>query len=73
MVIMGDFNYPDIDWKDESCNKKMNHKATKFLSCLQQHYLYQIIDTPTHYRGTQTPALIDLIITNDDDLVTDLS
>ena len=73
LIIVGDFNFPDIDWAGDTCNKGENHKASKFLDCLHFNHLHQSIDEPTHHRGTQSPTLIDLIITNEDDLVHNIS
>ena len=69
LVLVGDFNFPDIDWAGDTCHKGDNHKASKFLECLHFNHLSQFISEPTHHRGTQSPTLIDLILSNDDDLV----
>ena len=63
-LIMGDFNYPDIDWdtnEGESPNAKM------FLECLEDGFLTQHVREPT--RGT---ACLDLVISKDPDLVEDI-
>ena len=73
IVIAGDFNYPDIDWTNDICNKADDHIASKFLPCTQENYLNQIIESPTHFRGNQNPTLIDLILTNDVNFVQDLA
>ena len=31
VIIMGDFNYPEINWSQECSNVGANHEATKFL------------------------------------------
>ena len=67
-----DFNYPDIDWKNDTCDKNVNHKASKFLECVHKNYLSQLITEPTHYRGTQTPTLVDVVLTNESDFIYDL-
>ena len=69
IVITGDFNLPDINWDDETCDKDENHKASKFLECIQFNNLTQFINKPTHHRAMQTPTLIDLILSNESDLV----
>ena len=72
VTIVGDFNYRDINWKDDKCDKAENHKASKFLECIHKNYLHQLILEPTHHRGTQTPSLIDLILTNDSEFIQDI-
>ena len=67
LVLLGDLNYPEIDWLTESCNKKETHIASIFLKTIQQNFLTQVIHEKTHYRPNQNPTLIDLIITRDSD------
>ena len=69
IVITGDFNFPDINWIDESCTKHENHKAFKFLECVQFNNLIQYVNKPTHHRAMQTPTLIDLILSNESELI----
>lgn len=69
IIIMGDFNCPEIDWKNDTCNKPDSHIASQFLQCTQENYLNQIIESPTHFRGTQNPTLIDLLLTNEENFI----
>ena len=73
LVLMGDFNFREIDWESETCNKNDSHIANKFLSIIQENYLTQFVTQPTHYRAQQTPTLIDLIFSNDPDFIHDVS
>ena len=72
IIIAGDFNYPEINWKEDVCKCLDRHPAYKFLSCIHQNFLTQIVKKPTHQRGGQNPTLIDLIISNDSDFVYEL-
>ena len=66
LLLLGDFNFPGIDWELESTKHVDEaHIENKFLSCLHSNFLYQIVEQPTHTRCDQTPTLIDLIITKD--------
>ena len=69
VVICGDFNYPDINWNTVTCTRNNINKSCMFLNTIQENFLYQIIKEPTHHRCQQTPTLIDLILTNDVNLV----
>ena len=69
ILILGDFNLPSIDWEQETCTNEETHINFKFLNCIQEHYLTQFINKPTHFRGEQNPTLIDLILSNDRDFV----
>ena len=71
LVLMGDFNYPDIDW-EHNCVNNQSSISNKFLNCIHKNYLYQHITQPTHYRCEQNPTVIDLIVTNEPNLIRDL-
>ncbi len=73
ILIMGDFNYPDIDW--DSWNSKGDSTDTieyKFIDNLQDNYAFQHIKKATRWRGDDIPSILDLIITNEEGMVTDL-
>ena len=72
IIIIGDFNYPEIDWLTEGCSTKDDGIAFKFLNTIQKNYMTQFVKEPTHYRCQQTPTLIDLIFANDPDFVNNL-
>ena len=73
LVILGDFNHPDINWNNETCNKPDHHISVKFLDNIHSNYLSQFVLEPTHQRALQTPTLIDLIFSNDPDLIQDIN
>jgi hypothetical protein len=73
ILIMGDFNYPNIDW--ENCNSNGDSTESieyKFIENLQDSFLFQHIKKPTRWRGTNTPHILDLIITNEEPMISDL-
>ena len=45
LLIMGDFNYNDINWRTETTPADVNHTSTKFMECLRDCFLYQRPDT----------------------------
>ncbi|XP_056395052.1 uncharacterized protein LOC130290887 [Hyla sarda] len=61
VVIMGDFNYPDIDW---GRGLAKTTKGRKFLNLLQDNFMGQFVEDPT-----RCDALLDLIISNKAELV----
>ena len=67
-VFIGDFNLPQIRWEVEQASTDF---CRKFLECLQDKGLEQIISEPTRFRGDQTPSILDLIIVSDPDLIPD--
>ena len=66
MVIVGDFNYGDINWNNWSAQ---SGEAQQFIDCLQDNFLYQHVLEPTRYRPNQTPHILDLVITNEEGLI----
>ena len=69
LLLMGDFNYNDIDWRLETSPPRLDHPATAFKECLRDCYLFQHVKDPTYYRGNQTPNTLDLIISNEEEMV----
>lgn len=68
--MLGDFNYPEIDWSVLTL-KKFSQDAYDFLSAYKEANVAQIVTFPTRVRGQQT-SLIDLVLTNDRKLVSEL-
>jgi len=58
---MGDFNHPDICWKDNTAGHR---QASTFLERVEDNFLLQMIEEPTK-RG----AILDLVLTNKEGLV----
>ena len=71
---MGDFNLQNIDWDNwHSHGESADTNEYKFIECLQDNYLYQQVNKPTRFRGDDTPHTLDMIITNEENTVTDIS
>ncbi|GAB0178660.1 hypothetical protein GRJ2_000331300 [Grus japonensis] len=64
LVLTGDFNNPDICWRDNAAEHK---QSRKFLECVDGNFLLQVIEEPTK-RG----AMLDLVLTNKEGLVGDV-
>ena len=68
ILLIGDFNFPSINWNNNNNlvdnNLSINSAAYKFVSCLKENYF--TLHFPTRARGSQTPHILDLVITNDD-------
>jgi len=65
VILLGDFNFPDVDWCTLSGSSS---KSNKFCDLLFQLNLTQLVDKPTHNLGN----ILDLIITNNEDIIYDL-
>ena len=68
IVLMGDFNYGNIDWNSLQPEIGASSDTVLFLECLENNYLTQHITEST--RGNRT---LDLLITRDPDIVRDVS
>ena len=73
LLIMGDFNYGDINWTSGTTPSELTNPATAFRETLRDMYLYQHVNEPTHYRAQQHPNTLDHIITNEEGMVDNLS
>ena len=74
LLIMGDFNFKDIDWED--CAAKTNNMEDinfQFVECIRDCYFYQHINEPTRQRGTDTPSTLDLLFSNEEGMISDIS
>ncbi|PKU33645.1 glycerol kinase [Limosa lapponica baueri] len=57
---MGDFNYPDICWRDNTARHKQSRRFLQWIN----NFLLQVTEEPTR-RG----AMLDLVLTNKEGLV----
>ena len=71
--MLGDFNFPTINCDNLSTPHLSHHCASKFLSATQDAFLFQYIQIPTHNTPNQKPTLIDLIFSQDDQTITNMT
>ena len=72
-LIMGDFNLKEINWEDMSTSVGETHLANLFVECVRDSYFIQHITEPTRIRAGQEPSVLDLIFTNEDDMVSEIN
>ena len=63
LLLMGDINYPKVNWDSWHVSAE-DSREYKFMKCLQDNFLFQHVNKPTRCRGTDTPSILDLVITN---------
>ena len=63
LLVVGDFNYPKIDWEHYPTSSSPNDLNSKFLECTRDCFFEQFISEPTRGRGSSQPTLIDLVLT----------
>ena len=69
LLIMGDFNMKEINWEQGDTSVSEDHIATLFLENIRDCYLFQHVHEPTRYRHDNTPSILDLVLTNEEDMV----
>ena len=72
LLLLGDFNYPEIDWSSNMSKAGVAHHSNKFIHATQENLLTQHVEESTRFRHGQTPSLLDLILSNEAGLVEDL-
>ena len=73
ICLVGDFNFPLIDWRTNSTTQNEESKEWKFLESIRDCFLHQHIEKLTRCRGNDNPSLIDLILTDEAMQVSDIS
>ena len=71
-MIVGDFNFPEIDWSNWTVNASENHVSFHFVECLRDNFLSQHVQSNTRYRFGQNPSCLDLVITDDKNILENL-
>ncbi|KAF4794993.1 hypothetical protein TURU_096798 [Turdus rufiventris] len=64
LVLVGDFNLPDICWELNTAEKR---QSRKFLECVEDNFLMQLVGEPTRERTT-----LHVLFANRDGLVIDV-
>jgi endonuclease/exonuclease/phosphatase family metal-dependent hydrolase len=73
LLIMGDFNWPNIDWETWRSNSESPDDPNNlFIETVRDSYLYQHINKPTRGRNSQQPHVLDLLFTNEEGMVSDI-
>jgi hypothetical protein len=72
LLIMGDFNFPDINWKNGLSTAGLQHHWHDFIRTTKDCLLFQDVQEPTSYRHGTAPHLLDLIFSNEDGMISNL-
>ena len=71
-IIVGDFNYPRLDW-NTGMDSETSTEEVRFKEATLDCYLQQHVDFITRARGTDNPSCIDWVFTNDYMLLKNIS
>ena len=72
-LLIGDFNLKDINWCEMTTQVNEAHIASQFLECVRDSYFTQHVKNPTRYREGNVSSVLDLIFTNEEDMVNDIT
>lgn len=72
ILIVGDFNYKEINWVTETTTVGENHPATVFLELIRDSFLYQHVKNPTRYRDNEIASMLDLVLTNEMNMIEEI-
>ena len=73
LIILGDFNYKKIDWDNlEFGSRNHNSYEEIFLSRVMDNFLQQHVNQPTRVREGQRDSLLDLVLTRDENITSDI-
>lgn len=64
ILLMGDFNFPSIDWSSSQTSQSTSSASYEFLELLQDYDLTQHVTQPTRHRDGQQSSLLDLVISS---------
>ena len=73
LLILGDFNFPHINWELEQPYSTAGNAAVKFLDTVKDNFLFQHVRTPTRSRSYSTPSILDLVLTRDENIIEQMS
>ena len=73
VLVCGGFIYPSIDWSSDSKVTSGSQSIQLFLDTLSDLFLHQHVTEPTRYRAGSSPHILDLILTNEEDMVQDIA
>ena len=63
VLLMGDFNYGQIDWEKGIVEGAYESDQEQFLDTMNDLYLFQHVHKPTRFREGHRPAILDLVFT----------
>ena len=71
-LVMGDFNFREINWETVTTSVGETHIASLFVKSVRDSYFVQHVTKPTRIHSGNEPSVLDLIFTNEEDMVSEL-
>ena len=71
LCVVGDFNFPGINWSAVlTCQE--GSMEDKFIETMENCFLHQHILSPTRCRVNTTPHILDLVLSNEEEMVSEI-
>ena len=70
--LVGDFNFPDINWESWTTPHNENSKEFAFIETLRDCFFHQHNMENSRRRGNNEPSLIDLVLTDERMQISDI-
>jgi len=68
-ILIGDFKSSHINWDSIPGTRSSCNTCSKFVDVMQKNFLIQHVQSATRARGSDTPHLLDLVITDTNDII----
>jgi len=65
LLIMGDFNYPEINFQHYEVSASVDSSPAKFFDKTQDMFLILNVFQPTRMRENQDTSILDLVYTDE--------
>ena len=72
LLLMGDFNYPEINYNDYMVTTGEDSPSSKFFNCTQDLFLCQHVTNCTRHRDGQKSSILDYIFTCEENEISDI-
>jgi len=69
LLIMGDFNYPEINYEDDWVSSGLDSDPGRFFLATQDLFLTQHVSEPTRFRQGNQPSTLDYIFTSEEEVI----
>lgn len=69
LLLMGDFNYPTVDFSSGTVDSADGSDASRFLEMVEDLFLVQNVTEFTRCRKGQVPSMLDYVFTEEENLV----
>ena len=69
ILVMGDFNYPQIDWDTGSVDGSEGSSQERFFDAVNDLFWLQCVNFPTRFKEGNEPSLLDLVFANEENAI----